>query len=68
MYTAVRLRQKVVEDKIIITFPELRKLKGRDLEIIIMVEGEIEDSSMPPRAVRNSTHVAGFLYPLFNSI
>jgi hypothetical protein len=59
MYTAVRLQQRVQEDTIIITFPELRKLKGRELEIIIMVEGEIEDSSKPPRAVQNSPHVAG---------
>ncbi|HEX2957434.1 MAG TPA: hypothetical protein VHO70_11410 [Chitinispirillaceae bacterium] len=59
MYTAIRLKLRTENDTIVISFPELRKLRGRDLEVIIMVEGEIEDSSLPPRAVQNSKHIPG---------
>lgn len=59
MYTAIKLKYRIENDTIVISFPELRKLRGRDLEIIIMVEGEIEDSTMPPRAVQNSKHIPG---------
>jgi hypothetical protein len=59
MYTAIRLRHRPENDTIIISIPELRKLKGRDLEIIIMVEGELEDTTVPPKAIQNSSHTPG---------
>ncbi|NLP01408.1 MAG: hypothetical protein GX089_02855 [Fibrobacter sp.] len=59
MHTAIVIKQKVNSDKIVLSFPEIRKLIGREVEIIVLVEGEIEDSSVPPRALQNSGHVAG---------
>jgi hypothetical protein len=59
MHTAIVLKQKVNSEKIVLSFPEIRKLIGREVEIIVLVEGEIEDSSVPPRALQNSGHVAG---------
>ena len=59
MHTAIRLKHNVESDKIVLSFPEIRKLKGREIEILILVEGELEDSSVPPRALQNSAHVAG---------
>lgn len=61
METAIRLKQKVTSDELTLSFPELRKLIGREIEIIVLVEGEIEDSSNPPKALQNSPHVAGSL-------
>jgi hypothetical protein len=59
MLTAIRIKRRTENDTLVITIPELRKLRGRELEIIIMVEGELVDSSVPPYAVQNSNHVAG---------
>jgi len=59
METAIRLKKRVDSDTLTIQFPELRKLIGREVEIIILIEGEIEDSSIPPKALQNSSHVAG---------
>lgn len=61
MHTAIKLKHKVTSDKITISLPEIKKLIGREIEILILVEGEIEDSSSPPRALQNSPHVAGSL-------
>ncbi len=60
MHTAIKLKQKVTSDKITISIPEIAKLNGREIEIIILVEGEIEDATNPPKAIQNS-HVAGSL-------
>ena len=59
MHTAIRLKQKVTSDNIILTAPEIAKLVGREVEIMILVEGELDRSSTPPKGLRNSTHVAG---------
>jgi pentose-5-phosphate-3-epimerase len=59
MQTAIRLKQKVTSEKLVLSFSELKKLIGREIEIIILVDGEIEDSSVPPKALQNSSHVAG---------
>ncbi|HLV30182.1 MAG TPA: hypothetical protein VKY57_01305 [Chitinispirillaceae bacterium] len=59
MHTAIKLKHKVNSDKIVISLPEIKKLIGREIEILILVEGEIEDSSCPPRALQNSPHIAG---------
>ena len=59
MQTAFRFTQKVNTDEIVITFPEIRKLLGREVEIIVFIDGELEDSTVPPRALQNSRHVAG---------
>lgn len=62
MFTAIRLRHRPETDTIVISIPELRKLKGREVEIIIMVEGELEDSSVPPKTVQVSSHTPGSLH------
>lgn len=59
MHTAIRLKQKVTSDKIVISIPEIAKLNGREVEIIILVDGELENTSTPPKAIQNSSHVAG---------
>lgn len=59
MQTAIRLKQKITSDKLILSTPEISKLNGKEVEIILLVEGEIEDTSAPPKAIQNSSHVAG---------
>jgi pentose-5-phosphate-3-epimerase len=59
MHTAIRLKQKITSDKLVISIPEIAKLNGREVEIIILVDGELENSSIPPKAIQNSSHVAG---------
>jgi hypothetical protein len=59
MHTAIRLKQKVTSEKLIISTPELAKLVGREIEIILLIDGEIENSSIPPKGIQNSSHVAG---------
>ena len=59
MHTAIRLKTTVTSENLVIHFPELRKLVGREIEIIVLVEGEIEDSTVPPKALQNSPHIAG---------
>jgi hypothetical protein len=59
MQTAIRLKQKVTSEKIVISIPEIAKLNGREIEIIILVDGELENTSIPPKAIQNSGHVAG---------
>ncbi len=58
MQTAIRLKQKVRSDKITISHPELKEFIGKEVEIIILVNSD-NDSYFPPRALQNSTHVAG---------
>jgi hypothetical protein len=59
MQTAIRLKQKVTSDKLVISIPEIAKLNGREVEIIILIDGEFENTSIPPKAIQNSSHVAG---------
>ena len=58
MQTAIRLKQRVRSEKIVISHHELKELIGKDVEIIILVNEENEDT-FPPRALQNSSHVAG---------
>ncbi len=59
MHTAIVIRQIVNSEKIVLSFPEIKKMIGREVEIIVLVEGELEDSTVPPKALQNSGHVAG---------
>ena len=60
MHTAIRMKTRVESaESIVLRFPELRKLIGREVEIMVLIDGELEDSSKPSKAVRNSSHVAG---------
>jgi hypothetical protein len=59
MHTAIRLKQKITSDKLTISTPEIAKLNGKEVEIILLVEGELEETSTPPKAIQNSSHVAG---------
>lgn len=58
MQTAIRLKHKVTSDKIVLTAPEIAKMIGREVEIMILVDGELEHTA-PPKGIRNSTHIAG---------
>lgn len=58
MQTALRIKQRVRSEKLVITHNELKDLVGKDVEIIILVNDENGDTS-PPRALQNSAHVAG---------
>ncbi len=60
MQTAIRIKQRVRSDKLVISHPELKDLVGKDVDIIILVNEENEDA-FPPRALQNSAHVAGSL-------
>ncbi|NLG17004.1 MAG: hypothetical protein GX556_06695 [Fibrobacter sp.] len=59
MHSAIVIKQIVNSEKIVLSFPEIKKMIGREVEIIVLVEGELEDSTVPPRALQNSGHVAG---------
>jgi hypothetical protein len=58
MQTALRIKQRVRSEKLVITHNEIKDLIGKDVEIIILVNDENSESS-PPRALQNSPHVAG---------
>lgn len=58
MQTAIRLKHKITSDKIILSAPEISRMIGREAEIIILVDGEL-DHSAPPKGLKNSGHVAG---------
>lgn len=59
METAIRLKQKINSEKLIISSPEIRKLIGQEVEILILVKGSIDEEGIPPKALQNSPHVAG---------
>ncbi|MFP4163205.1 MAG: hypothetical protein ACLFQB_04225 [Chitinispirillaceae bacterium] len=59
MQTALRVTKKVDSNKLTLDMPELEMLIGREVEIVILVDGMIDDGSEPPKGVQNSTHVAG---------
>lgn len=58
MQTAIKLKQRVRSDKLVITHSELKDLIGKEVEIIILTTDSKEDE-FPPPALQNSTHVAG---------
>lgn len=58
MQTAIRLKQKVTSDKIVLTAPEISKMIGREVEIIILVDGEL-DHHTQSKGIKNSSHIAG---------
>lgn len=59
METAIRLKQKINQEKLIISSPEFKKLIGKEVEIIILVKADIEEETVPPKALQNSQHIAG---------
>jgi len=58
MQTAIRLKQHVRSEKLVITHHELKELIGKDVEILIIANDETEEAA-PPRALQNSAHIAG---------
>lgn len=61
METAIRLKKKIDSEKITITNPEFKKLIGKEVEILILIKGDMDEEGMPPKALQNSPHVAGSL-------
>ncbi|MFP4012692.1 MAG: hypothetical protein ACLFVQ_01285 [Chitinispirillaceae bacterium] len=59
MHTALRITRTVDSNKLTLEFPELELLMGREVEILILVNGMIDDGSEPPKGIQNSPHVAG---------
>lgn len=58
MQTALRIKQRVRSEKLVISHNEIKDLIGKDVEIIILVNDE-NGETLPPRALQNSAHVAG---------
>jgi hypothetical protein len=58
MQTAIRLKQRVRSENLVINHHELKDLIGKEVEIIILANDDNEDA-FPPRALQNSAHVAG---------
>ncbi len=58
MQTAIRLKQRVRSENLVINHHDLKDLIGKDVEIIILANDDNEDA-FPPRALQNSAHVAG---------
>ena len=58
MQSAIRLKQRVRSEKLVISHHDLKELIGKDVEIIILANDESEET-LPPRALQNSAHVAG---------
>ena len=58
MQTAIRLKQRVRSEKITISHQELKEHIGKEVEIIILLEDE-NDDTYSPQALQNSAHVAG---------
>ena len=58
MQTALRLKQRVRSEKMVINHKDLKELIGKEVDIIILTNDESEES-FPPRALQNSSHVAG---------
>lgn len=59
METAIRLKHKVTSDKVTLSVPELKKFIGNEVEILILLKGELQEEGTPPKALQNSSHVAG---------
>ncbi len=61
METAIRLKQKINSEKLVISSPEIKRLIGQEVEILILVKGDIGEDGTPPKALQNSPHIAGSL-------
>ncbi|MDR0306061.1 MAG: hypothetical protein LBI42_04395 [Chitinispirillales bacterium] len=59
MHTTFRMKTIVNSPKLEIEMPGLELLAGREVEIIIIADGVIEDGSKPPQGMLNSHHTAG---------
>lgn len=59
METAIRLKQKINSEKLVISSPEIKKLIGQEVEILILVKGSVDGEGAPPKALQNSPHIAG---------
>ncbi|NLE00026.1 MAG: hypothetical protein GX640_09130 [Fibrobacter sp.] len=59
MDTAIRFKQKINSDKLVISSSEFKKLIGKEVEIIILCQSDTEEDMLPPKALLNSPHVAG---------
>jgi hypothetical protein len=58
MNSAIRIKQKIHNDRLVIAIPELKKLIGKEIEILLLIEEDGEDTT-PPKGLQNSPHVAG---------
>jgi len=59
MHTAFRVKTTVRSQKLEIEIPELELILGREVEIIILTKGTVEDGSKPSEGRKNSSHTAG---------
>ncbi len=59
MQTALRLKKTVCSKSVTLELPEFEQLLGKEIEIIVLVDGTIDDGSEPPKGIQNSPHVAG---------
>jgi len=61
METAIRLKQKINSEKLVISSPEIKRLIGQEVEILILVKDSVDEDGTPPKALQNSPHIAGSL-------
>jgi|AGTN01.1.fsa_nt_gi hypothetical protein len=61
METVLRIKQKINSEKLTVSAPEIRKLQGKEVEILIIFKDSLDEESVPTKAVQNSTHIAGSL-------
>ena len=59
MHTTFRVKATVRSSKLEIEIPELELVSGREVEVIIIADGIVEDGSKPSESRQNSSHVAG---------
>ncbi|MDR2727499.1 MAG: hypothetical protein LBB56_00050 [Chitinispirillales bacterium] len=59
MHTAFRVKATVNSSKLEIDIPELELISGREVEVIILAKGIVDDGSKPSEGRQNSSHVAG---------
>ena len=58
-HSAFRIRKTIDSTRIIIDEPQLENLIGKEVEIIILVEGDVNEGKKPSKSLQNSNHVAG---------
>lgn len=59
MHTAFRVKATVNSSKLEIDIPELELISGKEVEVIILANGIVDDGSKPSEGRQNSSHVAG---------
>ncbi|MCL2690084.1 MAG: hypothetical protein FWE57_09610 [Chitinispirillia bacterium] len=59
MHTAFRVKTAVHSSKLEIDVPGLELLLGREVEVLIIANGIVEDGSKPSEGRQNSSHAAG---------